>query len=375
MLRVALKMLFGDRAKYLSLVLGLSFAVLLIAQQLAIFFGLMLQATGPLQNISQPDLWVTDPNIKWVSETRNLADADLNRIRSVPGVAWAEPFFNLRASADLPDGDFRFVNIVGIPRTTMVGRPPEVTQGRLEDLRMADAVLIEESSRRRLGFPNVGDTLRLNDRRAVIVGFCRAKFGWDSPVMLYTTYENAITFAPLGRDRISYVLVGAQPGVPVKDVQARINALPELLALTPNELRWRSATFLSTETGIGVNFGITVSLGFVVGLVIAGAIFYQFTIENIRHFAVLRAMGLSRWRIAGMVGVQALVVGVVGWGVGIGAAALFSLSTRRPGTELAAFFPWQIMLAALVGMLVCITLGSALSLRRVLFLDPAVVFK
>ena len=90
MLRVALRMLFGDRAKYLSLALGLAFAVLLITQQGSIFLGLMLRATGPLQNVSQPDLWVTDPFVKWVSETRALSDADLNRVRSVPGVAWAE---------------------------------------------------------------------------------------------------------------------------------------------------------------------------------------------------------------------------------------------------------------------------------------------
>lgn len=375
MRRVALKMLFGDRAKYLSLVLGLSFAVLLVAQQLAIFLGLMLQASGPLQNVSQPDLWVTDPNLKWVSETRNLGENDLNRIRSVPGVAWAEPFFNTRAAADLPNGDFRFVNIVGIPRSTMVGRPPEVTQGRLEDLRIPDAILVEESARRRLGDPQIGDTLKLNDRRAVVVGFCRAKFGWDSPALVYTTYENAITYTPLGRNRISYVLVGVQEGRSIADVQARINALPELLALTPNQLRWRSGTYLASETGIGVNFGITVTLGLVVGLVISAAIFYQFTLENIRHFAVLKAMGLSRLRICGMVLLQAAVVGAVGWGIGIGAAALFSLNSRAPGTELAAFFPWQVMIAALVGMVVCIIIGSLLSLRRVLVLDPAVVFK
>lgn len=372
---VALKMLFGDRAKYLSLVLGLSFAVLLIAQQLAIFLGLMIQATGPLQNTAEPDLWVSDSKLKWVSETRNLSDTDLNRVRSVAGVAWAEPFFNTRAAADLPDGDFRFVNVVGIPRSTMVGRPPEVTQGRLEDLRLPDAILVEESARSRLGNPQIGDTLRLNDRRAVVVGFCRAKFGWDSPALIYTTYENAITYTPLGRDRISYVLVGVQPGIDVREVQGRINALPDLQAMTPGELRWRSGMYLAAETGIGVNFGITVTLGLVVGLVISAAIFYQFTLENIRYFAVLKAMGLSRMRIAGMVLLQAFVVAMVGWGIGCGVAAWFSYSTRRPGTELAAFMPWQIMLIALVGVFVCILAGSALSLRRVLTLDPAVVFK
>ena len=375
MVRIALKMLLGDRAKFLSLVIGLSFAVLLITQQGAIFLGLMLQATGPLQNISQADLWVTDPYVKWVTETRNLNQTDLNHIRSTPGVAWAEPFFNTRAACDLGDGDFRFVNIVGIDRTTMVGRPPEVTAGRLEDLRIADAVLVEESARPKLGDPKIGDTLKLNDRRAVVVGFCRAKFGWDSPSVVYTTYENAITFVPLGRNKISYVLVGVKPGVPVAQVQADIARLPGLKALTPDELRLQTVNFIMKETGIGINFGITVFLGVVVGLTVSAAIFYQFTLENLRHFAVMKAMGATGAALIGMVLVQALLIGMIGYGVGVGGAALFCLSARKPGAELAAYFPWQMLLVGLAGTFVCLAAGSLLSLRRVLTLDPAVVFK
>lgn len=375
MWRIALRMLFGDRAKYLSLVFGLSFAVLLIAQQGAIFLGLMLQATGPLQNISQADLWVTDPYLKWVSETRNLNDADLNRIRSVQGVAWAEPFFNTRAACDLPGGDFRFVNIVGVSRNTMVGRPPMVTAGKLEDLRIADAVLVEESARPKLGNPQIGDTLKLNDRRALVVGFCRAKFGWDSPSVVYTTFENAITYTPLGRNKISFILVGVRPGAAVGEVQARIDSLPDLKAFTPHGLRMQSINFIMKETGIGVNFGITVSLGVIVGLTVSAAIFYQFTLENIRHFAVLKAMGTTNLVMSGMVVVQALVVGLVGFGIGVGGAGVFSLMSRKPGTELAAYFPWQMLVVALVGTVVCLSVGSLLSLRRVLRLDPGVVFK
>jgi putative ABC transport system permease protein len=374
-LRVALKMLFGDRAKYLSLVFGLSFAVLLVTQQLAFFLGLMLQSSGPLQNISTADLWVADSNIKWVSETRYLTATDLNRVRSVPGVAWAEPLFSVRAAADMSNGNFRWVNLVGVPRSTMVGRPPEITQGRLSDLKIPDAVLVEEHARARLGDPRLGETLRLNDRRAVVVGYCRAKTGWDSQALLYTTYENAITFTPLGRGTISFVLVKARDGENALEVQKRINALPGLLAMTPTELRFRSANFIMRETGIGINFSITVSLGVIVGLTISGAIFYQFTLENLRHFAVLKAMGLSRLRLCAVVLTQALVVGLVGWGIGMGLAAGFCVAVRAPGSEIAAHFPWHLTLVALGGMLICTGFGSILSLRRVLMLDPAVVFK
>jgi putative ABC transport system permease protein len=335
----------------------------------------MLRATGPLQNISQPDLWVTDPYVKWVSETRALSDEDLNRVRSVPGVAWAEPFFNIRAVCELAGGNFRNVNIVGISRTTMVGRPPEILEGRLEDLRIADAVMVEESARDKLGNPRIGDVLKLNDRRAVIVGFCRAKSGFDSPAVIYTTYENAITFVPLGRNKLSYVLVGVKPDVPVAEVQSRIDKLPDLAAFTADEMRMKTVRFIMAETGIGINFGITVLLGFIVGLVVSAAIFYQFTLDNIRNFAVLKAMGARRRTLISMILLQALVVGLIGFGLGVGAAGIFSLMGRKPGAELATYFPWPLMVISLVAMLLCVCAGSLLSLARVLRLEPAMVFK
>src|SRR6185295_12547144 len=141
MYRVALKMLFGDRSKYLSLVFGLSFAILLITQQGSIFLGLLLRSTGHLQNV-EPDLWVADKHSQYILEIRPIASAYLQRVRSVPGVAYAEPFFNARVQCELPDGSFKSIAIVGIDRSTMVGHPPEMLAGRLEDLRIPDAVLI-----------------------------------------------------------------------------------------------------------------------------------------------------------------------------------------------------------------------------------------
>lgn len=368
-------MLLGDKPKYLALVCGLAFAVLLISQQCAIFMGLLIRSTGPLQNVRQADLWVTDPAIKWVSETRNLAESDLQRIRSVPGVLWAEPFFTGRASADLPSGATRIVNLIGIDRTTMVGQPPLVTAGRLEDLRIQGGVLVEESSRAKLDNVSIGDTLKLNDKRAVVVGYCQAKPGFDSPAVIYTTFANAITFQPLGRNTVPYILVKVKPEVGLQAVQASINALPGVKALSWSELNAITIRFILIETGIGINFFITVLLGLVVGLAVSGAIFYQFTMENARAYAVLKAMGTKNFKLIGMVLIQAAWVGLIGYGIGVGLTGLFTLQSRRPGTELAALFPWQLLVGAFLGMIACISVGSFLSLQKVLRLEPGVVFK
>ncbi|MDX2115354.1 MAG: ABC transporter permease [Planctomycetota bacterium] len=368
-------MLTRDTGKYIALVVGLSFATLLICQQGAIFLGLLKRSTGALQNIAQPDLWVCDPYLNFIEEVRPLSDRDWERVRAVPGVAWAEPFFSSRATVELPDGKYKTAQMVGIDRSTMVGQPPVVTAGSLDDLRAPDAVMVDESSREKLANCQIGDTFRLNDKRAVVVGFCQVKLGFESNALIYTTYDNALRFTPVGRERITFVFVKVQEGRDVADVAREIRERTGLAALTRGELALRTINFILRETGIGINFGITVLLGFVVGLAVTAAIFYQFTLENLRHFAVLKALGARNRKLISMVLLQAMTVGVIGFGIGTGLTGIFTLTGRRPGAELAPYFPWQLLVVCAGGMFVCIMMGSLLSIRRVVTLEPGVVFK
>ncbi len=371
---IALKMLFGDRTKYLTLVLSLAFATLLMNQQGAIFLGLLTQATGILQNVHQPDLWVVDPGTQWVAEYRALSDRKLNRVRSVAGVEWAEPIFNSFAVCELPDNTFKRCQIIGIPRSTLVGRPPEMVEGNIDDLRAPDAIIIEASSRIKLGNVNIGDTLKINDKRAVVVGFCKARLGFESNAILYSTFDNAVAFSPVGREKISYILVKARADADIGELQASINTLGDVEALTHTEFRDRSIAFIVVATGIGVNFGITIALGFVVGLLLSASVFYQFTIENLRHFAVLKAMGARAFTLVWIVVLQATVVGVVGYGIGVGAAGAFTIVAAKLESELTAYLPWQLLLGSFVATLLTIMLGSLLSVRRVVTVQPGVVF-
>ncbi|GMV27453.1 MAG: hypothetical protein AMXMBFR58_34840 [Phycisphaerae bacterium] len=374
MLAIAVKMLFGDRTKYTILVLGIAFATLLINQQGAIFLGLLVRATGPLQNVHQPDLWVADPGVRFIAEYRPLSDQKLNRVRSVPGVSWAEPLINNWAVVELPDGRFEKVNIIGMPRTSMVGRPPEIIAGRIDDLRAPGAVMIEESSLERLGHVKIGDTLRLNDHRAVVVGFCKAKKGFESNLLMYATYDNVLEFTPAQRRNISYIVVKCQSAEDIPAVQRGINELGDVRAFTRDQFALRTIDFILRETGIGVNFGITIVLGFIVGVLLSAAVFYQFVTENLRQFAVLKALGLTGRRLTVMVLVQALIVGLIGFGVGVGGASVFTIVTRKASAELDAMLPWQLLAVSLAAMLVCILLASVLSLRRVLRVPPGLVF-
>src|SRR5207253_10495791 len=129
------------------------------------------------------------------------------------------------------------------------------------------------------------------------------------------------------RKVMSFVLANPQPTVSPAELGRRISDHTGLMAKTRNEFVWFIVGYYMRSTGIPVNFGITIGLGFIVGTAIAGQTFYLFTLENLRQFGALKATGVSNLRLIGMILLQGVVVGLVGYGVGIGLTAAFLEST------------------------------------------------
>jgi len=384
---VALKMLLGDRAKYLGIVFGVAFAALLMTQQASIFWGLLNNTTSQIKDLEGADIWVMDPNVLFVDDVKPLSEDDLYRVRGVPGVAWAVRLYKGLGRARFDDGNFQQVILLGLDDATMVGAPREILLGNLADLRKPDAVIMDEAGYRYLwpGRPlELGQTFEMNDRRAVLVGICKASPTFQTFPIVYARYSQATRYVPSERKVLSFVLAQPEPGLDPREVCRRIEehtrpaaGRPGLKAQTREEFMWTTVTYYLRRTGIPINFGITVALGFVVGAAIAGQTFYLFTVENLKQFGALKAMGVTNARLVGMSLLQALVVGAVGYGLGVGGAALFGVAmTRAVRTVPPAFLmTWQILALSGLAVLVIVLLASVVSMRRVLVLEPAVVFK
>jgi putative ABC transport system permease protein len=156
-----------------------------------------------------------------------------------------------------------------------------------------------------------------------------------------------------------------------------IKAETGLLAKTNDQFFWSTIDYYMERTGIPINFGITVALGFIVGCAIAGQTFYLFTVENLKQFGALKAMGVGNLRLVGMILLQAAVVGVIGYGIGVGGAALFGYVFERvvKTAPPAFFFPWQILALTAGAVALIVTAAALVSMRRVLFLEAGVVFR
>lgn len=373
---VALKMLFGDRAKYLMLLCGLTFAVMLIVQQGSIFWGLMIWSQSSVSNLNVP-IWVTDPGIAQVDEVKPIADTAVDRVRSVPGVEWAVPLYKGLLRARLSNGDYHQITLTGLESSTLIGRPAEVLEGRFEDVLQPDAVVLDQWAVERMGGPNVikiGTVFELNDKLARVVAIAKTQKSFTNIPVVYTTYERAIRYVPRERRTLSYVLAKAKDGVSPAEVTARIHKQTGLGAFTAEDFGWKTIGWVLKNTGIGINFGTTILLGFIVGMAIAGQTFYLFTVENLRQFGALKAMGASTFTLARMILLQAFTVGLTGYGVGIGLATVFGFFTARSG-GLPFIETWQLLLLVLVALLAICTFSALISIVKLARLEPAIVFR
>jgi len=375
---LSLKMLLGDRAKYTMLISGLTFASLLMTEQAAIFCGIMQWSGSTLDNVGAP-VWVVDPMVEQVNDTEALRDTDLARVRSIEGVAWAAPLYQGMLRARMGDGSFKFVQLLGIDSTTFTGAPREMLEGRLEDLRLPNTVIIDEYGAKKLSRDparsiGVGDTFEINDKEARVVGICRARMSFTGNPYLYTTYEQAVQYAPAMRKMMSAVLVGPRPGAESATVTRRIAAETGLKAHTKSEFLWLTVWWYIRNTGIPVAFGTTVLIGFVVGLAISSQTFYSFILENLRNLGALKAMGASDGVLSRMIMVQTLTVGLIGYGCGDGLATLFGLVVLKKGMP-PFFLPWQLPLISFAAILFICWLAASLGIRRVRSLEPAIVFR
>ncbi len=385
MFRIALKMLFGDSARFFGIIMGVTLACFVIAQQGAIFVGIMSRTTALITDTNYPDIWVMDPKVQYIDDIKPLQETELYRVRGVEGVAWAGRLYKGMIRARLEDGTFQNCNLIGIEDSTLVGGPPVMLEGEVAELRRADAVIVDQiGATSRLARPAanpedppvplaVGDSLELNDRRAVVVGISVNTRTFQSQPVVYTTYSRALSFAPKERKSLSFVLVGAKPGQNVHELCDRISARTGLAAYTRDQFRWVTISYYLKNTGIPINFGLAVGLGFLIGTVITGFMFYSFTLDNLRYLGTLKAMGAGDVKLLWMILLQAMVVGMIGFGIGVGLATLVGWKARN--SPLAFMMPWQLLLVAAAAVVVICMLSAMLSMRRVIVLEPAVVFK
>ena len=375
---VALRMLTGDRAKYFGLVFAIAFCTFLLENQTSIFANIMRRTGSQILDVTDAEVWVMDPQTEYWDQTKALKDTDLTRVRGVPGVAWAVRLFKGSPVARTASGKFAVCTLLGLDDATLSGAPRKMLLGSWERLREPDSVVIDKAGYILL-FPKeplrLDRTLEMNDHLVRIVGISDASAPFQSLPVMHTRYSEAVNFVGKERTQLSFIIVRPVPGVTPGELTARIQAQTGLRARTTKEFTWDSIRYYLKNTGIPVNFGITIAVALVVGTVVAGQTFYLFTVDNLKQFGALKAIGVTNLRLTGMILLQAFSVGALGFAVGTGmAASFFELTLHKIATR-GIVLMWQCVGITGACIFFVVIVASVLSIRRVLVLEPAAVFQ
>ena len=373
-LRIGLKLLVNDQAKFTALLIGITFAVFLMMQMTSMFAGILNRAYSTVTNVGAA-MWIMDPAVNTASSPIALPDYLLDAVRSMDGVAYAVPLYIGGAQVRLASGTYQAVSVVGLDDTSLYGRP-ELEKGVVEDIYAENSFfVVHDAEFSKLENPAIGTVFELNDFRGVIVGIARvAANGLNGVPTLYTTYSRAVQYIPTTRFTISYVLAKPKTDAAIQSIKEQVAKLG-YVARTEQEFDSAISDYYTYKTGIGTNILLMTVISFIVGLSISGQTFYSFILENLEKFGALKAIGAKGSSLVYMILFMATVTSLVGYGLGVGLVTLMiSIARARLPNYAATITLWNLSLA--LGMVVLIAgISSYVAVCKVLRIDPFDIFR
>lgn len=371
---MALRNLWHDKLRSAMTIAGVAFAVTLVFVQVGLFGGLLDNASVTIDHIDA-DLWVTSRNTPNVDFAHGFPEGLVQRVRSIDGVLRADNLLLQFLNMSLPSGAEEGMQTYGLEDFARWGLPWKLEEGNVADLRRGDFLVLDDSAERRYGPFRVGDYREVMGYRLKIIGRSREALSFTTTPIGFMDYRLVQRLAGGRMDgRSTYILVKARPGADLQAIRAEIaRRLPHNDVYTRDEWAKRSRAYWVASTGIGLNMYLTVFLGCLVGVVVVAQTLYTSTMEHIKEFGTVKAIGGSNRDIYKILGLQASLSAVIGFAVG-GAMALL-LSPVMARIRLKLILPAELWAAVFVGTLVLCLTASFVSFRKVSRIDPALVFR
>jgi putative ABC transport system permease protein len=373
MASLALRNLFHDKVRLTVTLTGVVFAIVLIVVQLGLFVG-FTNTTSTVIDHAGVDLWITGQAMQNFDVGMPISGRGLHQAMATPGVARAEKYIVQFMTWKLPSGAQEGIEVIGFNPDSGFGGPWNLIEGSVKDLKAVDTVIIDDFYRRKLGVRQVGEMVEINDRRVRVVGFTEGIRSFTTSPQVFTWYKNALNYTRLAEDQMVYILIKAAPGVDPQELKRRLaKRMRNVDVYTTAEFARRTQRYWLLTTGAGVTVLIAAFMGLVVGLVVVAQTIYATTMDHLREYGTLKAMGASNGYIYRMIVQQAVVSAVIGYAL----AMMVSIPVVRMSQRGSALIllPWSLAAAMFaVALMMCIG-ASIASIRKVTALDPSMVFK
>jgi putative ABC transport system permease protein len=370
---LAQRNLFHDKVRLAVTLTGIVFAVVLIVVELGLFVGFTVTTSNLIDN-SGADLWVTSKHVPYVEQGVPFSERKLYQVRAVSGVAKAEKLITRWVEWKRPDGRQESVQVVGLNVDESLGRPWNLVQGRVEDLKRPDAIIMDEIYKQKLGVDHAEQLFEINGKRARVVGFTQGIRAFTTSPYVFTTFKRAQEYANVPDDQTTYILVKLAPGANPEQVRhALLDRVKDVDVVTNREFSRMTQFYWMFTTGAGVAVLLAALLGLVVGFVVVAQTIYATTMDHLREFGTLKAMGAPNSYVYKVIIKQAAISAVIGYFLGMIVSVFVVHASQKGGAAILMPTPMAIGMFFLT-LFMCI--GAALvSINKVTRLDPAMVFK
>ena len=371
---LALKNLLHDKLRSAMTIAGVAFAVTLVFVQVGLFMGILDNASVTIDHL-QADLWVTSRNTPNVDFAHGFPQGLVQRVRSVPGVERADNLLIQFLNLSLPNGAEEGMLVYGLEDFTRWGMPWNIESGNVEDLRRGAYMFLDASAERRFGKFAVGDYREVMGRRVKIIGRSREALSFTTSPIAFLTYDLVQELSGGRMDgRTTYILVKLAPDADATAVAAELRRrLPHNDVYAKADWAKRSRNYWVASTGIGLNMYLTVFLGCLVGVVVVTQTLYTSTMEHIKEFGTVKAIGGSNADIYRILGAQAVAAAVIGFLAG--RLMAFALAPAMAQIRLKLIISNEFAAIVFVGTLVLCLVAALVSFRKVAKIDPALVFR
>ena len=254
-----------------------------------------------------------------------------------------------------------------------LGAVRELTPQMRSLLTLEGNIVVDESDLGRLGIKGVGDTAEISGIHVRVVGLTKGLKSLAGPYVFCSAYT-APRLLRLQPGQVTYVLARCHNRADAPKVAARMRQnYDHLSTFTSSDFSVRSQWHWLTKTKAGIALGYAAALGLLVGAVVTSQTLYAATAASLREYAVLRALGIPRWRMGLMVLAQSFWVGIIG--VALALPAVYLLAEVADHLGVRVLLPWWLLVSATVVTLTMAMLAGITALRSLRLVEPATLLR
>jgi len=371
---LALRNLLHDKVRLAVTLIGIVFSVVLVAVETGLFLGFTTSTSNVIDH-SGAEFWVTSKGAQYIEVGRPFPEKKMYHALAAPGVAEVEKLIVWFSPWKRPDGANTTVEIIGFNPDHPLGGPWRVASGNIGDLKQVDTVMVDRFYAHKLGIDHIGQAVEVQGVRARVVGFTEGIRTFTTSPLIFASFNNARRYAGLASNQTIYLLVKAAPGADLARVKSALaERLTDVDVRSTREFSSMTTTYWIFGTGAGVTVAMAAVLGLLVGIVVVAQTIYAATIDHIREFGTLKAMGAPNSYIYGIILQQAAVSSAIGYAAGIALAILVAGSASSSGG--ADIVLPQPVLAGLFALTLLMCASAAMvSINKATKIDPVMVFK